>query len=163
MLRHAAALMLALFSATLAGPALAQSEDQAAEAAAEEPLTAEKIIEVARERLRPAGVRQPCKLPDNPDEIVVCARDPNVRVDSSTDEAIRNGQAVDDGIPRAPNFVPPCQGVCMRVGKTPYRPIIVDLTNQPQPLGPEDAARVYRAEDGPPREPPPEPASEATP
>ena len=157
------ALALAIPCAFGTAPAAAQSDDGSEQAAAE-PLTAEKIIEVARERLRPPGVWRPCPLPENPNEIVVCARDPDeLRVESPTDEAIRKGEAVDDGIPRAPDMSPPCTGVCMRVGPTPYRPIIVDLTDQPGGLSEEEAALVYRVEDGPPREAPPVPEEEVSP
>jgi hypothetical protein len=51
----------------------------------------------------------------------------------------------------------------MKIGKGPVQPLIVDLTNEPQPLSEEDAQRVYRVEDGPPREPPPTPAAAASP
>lgn len=136
----------------------------AAAAPAEEPLTAERIIEVARERLRPAGVRRPCKLPEG-DEIVVCARDSGAfRVESPTDEAIRKGEAAKDGVPRAPNVDGPgiFQGKGMKIGKAPEPPLIVDLTNEPQPLDEETARHVYRVEDGPPREAP-VPGAEASP
>lgn len=153
-------LALILAGALHTAPAAGQSDDGQHEAA--EPLTAERIMEVARERLRPPGVWRPCPLPENPNEIVVCARDEaELRVESPTDEAIRKGQAVDDGIPRAPDMSPPCTGVCMRVGPTPYRPIIVDLTGLPEGLSEEDAALVYRVEDGPPREAAPVPEAEA--
>ena len=148
---YLAAVALIITSALCTAPAAGQADGS--EQAAEEPLTAERIIEVARERLRPPGVWRPCPLPENPNEIVVCARDSDeLRVESPTDEAIRNGEAVDDGIPRAPDMSPPCTGMCMRVGPTPYRPIIIDLTGQPEGLSEEEAALVYRVEDGPPRE-----------
>src|SRR5690606_2872492 len=88
----------------VAFPLAAQADGESMAAApAEEPLTAEQIIEVARERLRPPGVRRPCKLPEG-NEIVVCAGDPDAfRVESPTEEAIRKGEAVKDGVPRAPN------------------------------------------------------------
>jgi hypothetical protein len=159
---YLAALALTLTCALGTMPAAAQAQD--GEQAAAEPLTAERIIEVARERLRPPGVWRPCPLPENPNEIIVCAQDPDEqRVESPTDKAIRTGQAVDDGIPRAPDLSPPCTGMCMRVGPTPYRPIIVDLTNQPEGLSEEDAALVYRVEDGPPRDAPPVPEEQTSP
>lgn len=165
------ALALVVSGLTFAAPAGAQpAEGSTAPGAAEDsgetseqPLTAETIIEVARERLRPPGVRRPCKLPENQSEIVVCARDPDaMRVDSPTDRAIAEGQPGRDSIPRAPNVDGPgiFQGKGMKFGKDPEPPLIVDLTNQPAPLSDEDAALVYRVEDGPPREKPPEPAAE---
>jgi hypothetical protein len=164
------ALALVVSGLTFAAPAGAQpAEGSTAPGAAEDsgetseqPLTAETIIEVARERLRPPGVRRPCKLPDNPDEIVVCARDPDaIRVESPTDRAIAEGQPGRDSVPRAPNVDGPgiFQGKGMKLGQAPEPPLIVDLTNEPTPLNEEDAALVYRVEDGPPRETLPEPGA----
>jgi hypothetical protein len=159
------ALALALPCAFGMAPAAAQSSGETGGPAAEEPLTAEKIIEVARERLRPVGVRRPCKPPETPNEIVVCAPDPDEqRIESPTDEAIRRGESAGDSVPRAPNVDGPgiFQGKGMKIGKDPEPPLIVDLTNEPQPLSEEDARRVYRVEDGPPREEPPIPEAEAS-
>lgn len=163
------ALTLAVSGLTVAAPVRAQPAEGSAgsgaaegsEETGEQPLTAETIIEVARERLRPPGVRRPCKLPENQNEIVVCARDPDaLRVDAPTDRAIAEGRPGRDSIPRAPNVDGPgiFQGKGMKLGKDPEPPLIVDLTSQPAPLSEEDAALVYRVEDGPPRESPPQPA-----
>jgi len=157
------ALALALPCALGAGSAAAQEADSAAPAD-DAPLTAEKIIEVARERLRPPGVRRPCRMSQNANEIIVCAPDADEnRVESPTEEAIRTGQSMDEGLPRAPNVDGPgiFQGKGIPLGKDPEPPLIVDLTNVPEGLSAEDAARVYRVEDGPPREMPPLP--DATP
>lgn len=147
------ALAMALSSLLTAWPAAAQSADQAADAAAE-PITAEKIIEVARERLRPPGAWRPCKLPENDNEIVVCAPDPDAnRVESPTEQALRTGQPGRDAIPRSPNVDGPgiFQGKGMKLGRDPEPPLIVDLTHIPQGLSEEEAKLVYRVEDGPPR------------
>lgn len=169
MRKYLAVLALVLPCAFGTVPALAQSSGESGTQAPEEPLTAERIIEVARERLRPPGVRRPCKLPETPNEIVVCARDPDAnRVESPTDEAIRKGEAVNDGVPRPPNVDGPgiFQGKGMKIGKDPEPPLIVDLTKEPLPLDAEDARLVYRVEDGPPRQAPlptREPLAEASP
>lgn len=169
MLKLAVATALAFPGLALALPAAAQSGEAAhgdAKADAEEPLTAEKIIEVARERFRPPGVRRPCKLPERPGEIVVCGRDPDeLRVESETDRAIAEGRAVSDGVPRAPNVDGPgiFQGKGIPLGKDPEPPLIVDLTGVPEGLSEEDAALVYRVEDGLPREAAPVPGDEAAP
>jgi len=139
-----------VLTAMLAAPAAAQDQPPSA--------TAESIIATAREVYRPPQVHKPCKVPENANEIVVCGRSAEEQhVPSSTDEAIREGKPVYDGIPRAPDFSLPCNGVCMRIGRTPTPPLIVDLTHMPQGLSPEEAAAVYRAEDGPPRQAPPVP------
>src|SRR5690606_5177755 len=106
MLRLAVAMGLALPGLALAAPAAAQSFGELPPDAPvpEELLTAEQILERAQERLRPPSVRRPCKLPENPNEIVVCGRDPNEnRVESPTERAIADGRSVADGLPRAPN------------------------------------------------------------
>ncbi|HEY6814773.1 MAG TPA: hypothetical protein VI168_04460 [Croceibacterium sp.] len=118
----------------------------------EEARTAEQMIEVAREVWRSPDLR-PCPQ-STPDEIVVCAPDSEeFRVESSMDEAIRKGEAPPDPNPRAPYVLglPEC-GVevqCYRVGRTPTRPLIIDLAALPHPLTREEAAHVYRAENLP--------------
>lgn len=156
MLRLAVAMGLALPGLALAAPSAAQAfGDLPADASVpEESLTAEQILERAQDRLRPPSVRRPCKLPENPNEIVVCGRDPNEnRVESPTERAIAEGRSVPDGLPRAPNVDGPgiFQGKGIALGRDPEPVLIVDLSKVPEPLSPEDAQRVYRVEDGPPR------------
>ncbi len=92
---------------------------------------------------------KPCEPSNDPMRIVVCAPDPDkYRIDSTLDEATRAGRAVRDGLPRAPEFAPSCRdtgGVCMRVGKEPYRPIFIDLEAIPEPLPREVAEKVLFA------------------
>lgn len=145
MSRRAAALAIAAFLPP-ASPAFAQ------ELPAEHP-TAEEMIEVAREAARPPGLRRRCPTPKG-NEIVVCAPDPDeYRVPSGLDDAIAAGRAVPDGIPRAPDVfgLPPCEAYafCATVGRDPEPPLIIDLEAIPEPLTPEEAALVFRAEDLP--------------
>jgi hypothetical protein len=126
--------------------------------------TAEEMIEVAREVWRAPGVRRRCPLP-KPGEIVVCPTDPEqFRVESPTEEAIRNGEPMPDGLPRAPYVLglPECgvEVVCHRVGRAPEPVLLIDLEALPHPLTPEEAALVFRAEDLP-DDPTPEAASPA--
>lgn len=154
-------LAMAASGLAIASTAVAQSDDPSAQATAD-PLTAEKIIETARERLRAPGGWRPCKLPENDSEIVVCAAAPDEnRVESPTDEALRTGQPGRDSIPRSPNVDGPgiFQGKGMKLGKDPEPPLIVDLTHMPAGLSEEEARMVYRVEDGPPRPAPAEPES----
>ena len=124
---------------------------------AERAPTAEDMIEVAREAYRPPGLRPRC-AEGAPGEIVVCAPvdHDSFRVSSPTDDAIAAGEAVDDGIPRAsdlfkpPPCVPSLLSLCVSVGGGTPRPSLIDLEALPEPLSPEDAARVFRAEDVPP-------------
>ena len=85
---------------------------------------------------------------------MVCEPDTEeFRVESPTDEAIRNGEPMPDGIPRAPDVfgLPPCSSYafCSRVGRTPEPRLLIDLEALPHPLTPEEAAHVFRAEDLP--------------
>lgn len=115
--------------------------------------SAEEMIEVAREAYRPPGLRRRCP-PPLPGEIVVCAPDSDdQRVSSPTDDAIAAGEAIADGVPRAPDvfgippggvtvatgcFIPPCP---------PPMPPLIDVSAIPEPLTAEEARHVYRAED----------------
>ena len=144
MSRRAAAFAIAAFSLPLC-PTFAQ------DAPPEHP-TAEEMIEVAREAYRPPGLPRRCPAP-KPNEIVVCAPDPNeYRVPSSLDDAIEAGRAVPDGVPRAPDVLGllPCEAVgCISIGKDPPPIYLIDLDAIPVALTPEEAALVFRAEDPP--------------
>ena len=126
-------------------PACAQDETAAR-------LTPEEMIAAAREAYRPPGLGRSC-APGAPGEIVVCAPEQrDIRVESPTAEAIRKGQPVHD-IPRAPEMAPPpCDPRspgCFKFGAPPPMPPLIDLEALPHPLPPEEAARVFRAEDRP--------------
>ena len=115
--------------------------------------TAEQMIEVSREVWRAPDLDNPCPTP-TAEEIVVCEPESEeFRVESPTEEAIRKGQPMPDGIPRAPNVfgLPPCSSyaICSRVGQTPEPRLLIDLAALPVPLTPEEAAHVFRAEDVP--------------
>jgi len=150
--------------ATAAATCLVGSTSRAQERDAGGEVSAEEMIEVAREVWRPPGLRRRCPAP-KPGEIVVCAPNPEeFRVESPTDEAIRKGKAVPDGIPRAPYVfgLPSCEVVkCNRMGRAPEPPLLIDLEALPHPLTPEEAALVFRAEDAPVESARPEAASPA--
>ena len=147
-------------AACLAGP-IARAQDGAA---ADGP-TAEEMIEVAREEWRSPGVDRGCPVA-GPGEIVVCREDEEeFDVESSLDEAIREGRSVPDGIPRAPYVLglPECgvEVVCHGVGRAPEPRLLIDLSALPHALTAEEAAHVYRAEDLPAAAATPEGASPA--
>jgi hypothetical protein len=136
--------------AAAAAACLAGSAGRAQEGEAGDGPTAEEMIEVAREQWGSPELRG---CPEaQPGEIVVCHEDEGeFEVESSIDEAIREGRPVSDGIPRAPYVLglPEC-GVeveCHRLGRTPEPRLMIDLSALPHPLTPEEAAHVYRAED----------------
>jgi len=151
------ALAVALTLCLAARPSHAQDGER------EAPTTAEDMIEVAREAWRPPGIRRRCPQ-GAPGDIVVCATDPEeFRVESPTEEAIRKGEAVSDGTPRAPYVLglPECgvEVVCHRVGRAPEPVLMIDLAALPHALTPEEAALVFRAEDLPQTEATPGAAS----
>ena len=158
MLRQAVAFAAALAAGSAASGTRAQDGD------AGDALTAEEMIEVARAEWRSPRLRG---CPEaRPDEIVVCHEDEeNFRVESSLDEAIREGRPVRDGVPRTPYVLelPECgvEVVCHRIGRAPEPPLMIDLSALPVALTPEEAAHVYRAEDLPAAAASPEAASPA--
>jgi hypothetical protein len=136
----------------MASPAAAQSEP-----AAEEPRTAEEFIETAREVYTVIKKPEPivCPTPTG-DEIVVCARPDrpsDQRGPGPTERALAAGERPPDRIPDAPDVfgIPPCKSYlfCTKMGSAPPPIYIVDLTDLPEPLPPEQAALVFRAEDQP--------------
>lgn len=159
MLGKAVALTAAVAACFAATASRAQERD------ADHDPTAEEMIEVEREVWRAPGIRRRCPAA-KPGEIVVCALNPDeFRVESPTDEAIRNGEAVRDSALRAPDVfgLPPCRAYafCSKVGRAPEPPLLIDLEALPHPLTPEEAALVFRAEDAPAEPATPEAASPA--
>lgn len=152
----------------LPAPALAQDSASAPPAdqapandatAAPALLTAEQALERASTLYAVRVPRaDPCP-PQKAGEIVVCRRleDPDsLRVPSPTDDAIANGQAIGDGVPRAPDlfgiqgggvkvaggcFFPPCP---------PPTAIMIDLKAIPEPPAGSDAAAYGYDEFGDP-------------
>ena len=136
-------------------PALAQDSGAAApEPSAADPaqdgaaspalLTAEQALEKARTLYAVRVPRaDPCP-PQKAGEIVVCRRveDPDsLRVPSPTDDAIANGQAVGDGVPRAPDlFGIPGGGVSIGFGSVAPPAVMIDLKAIPEPPAGSDAA-----------------------
>ena len=148
-----AAVTLAIAALGLAAPAGAQSEQ-----AAEQPPTAEQLIATAREVYsidEPEPEPKPCAAATAA-EIVVCqqrARVPDQRLPSPTERAQAAGEMPPDPVPRAPDVfgLPPCRSymVCTKIGRAPPPILIIDLEALPEPLSPEEAALVFRAEDAP--------------
>ena len=141
------ALALVFFAATAAGAQSGESEDIR---------TAEQMIEIALEAYSVRQPRaEPCPAPVG-NEIVVCRQleDPDkLRVQSPTERAYAAGEMPPDPIPNAPDVfgLPPCSAYmfCSKVGRTPPPIYIIDLEAIPEPLTPEEARHVVRAEDAP--------------
>ena len=111
-------------------------DGRAQEGEAQSELTAEEMIEVAREEWRTVEPKG-CPVA-KPGEIVVCKPgDEEFRAESSIDEAIRKGEAVPDGLPRAPyvSLLPECgvEVTCHRMGRTP-EPVLPPFTREREEL-----------------------------
>jgi hypothetical protein len=119
----------------------------AALAAGPAPMTAEELIERARSYYsaeEPAAA-QICPEPSE-GEIVVCGEagdSDRYRVPSDTDRGVPK-----DEVPRAPNVsgLPDCSSGCMRVGKTPRRPLLIDLDTIPEAPPGSDADKIAKGE-----------------
>lgn len=139
--------VLAIVLIGASAPVAAQSASDTAE-----PRTAEEFLETARETYSVAEARyERCPAP-SPNEIVVCRErlDPATqRLASPTDRAYAAGVAPPDAIPRAPNVDGPgiFKGKGITMGTDPEPIHIIDLSALPEPLTPEEAALVRRAED----------------
>jgi hypothetical protein len=135
--------LAAILGGLLTGPASAQ--------------TAEEIIETAREVYTVDEPDEPERCPAaTGNEIVVCReRDEptDQRLASPTERAYAAGETPPDPVPRAPYVLglPQCgvEVTCHRIGRAPPPIYIIDLSKIPEPLTPEEAAHVFRAEDLP--------------
>jgi hypothetical protein len=119
--------------------------------------TAEEIIETAREVYTVDEPDEPDQCPTaTGNEIVVCRQldqPDDQRLTSPTERAYESGAMPPDPVPRAPYVLglPQCgvEVTCHRIGRTPTPIYIIDLSKIPEPLTPEEAALVFRAEDLP--------------
>jgi len=106
-------------------------------------VTAEQALENAR-AIFSVAPRKAAPCPDaKGEEIVVCAEqeDPAKQyVPSDTDSG-----DPDDGVPRAPDVSGLPSGG-MRIGKTPHRPLIIDLSKIPEAPAGSDADRIAKGE-----------------
>lgn len=121
-------------------------------------VTADEAVETAREVYGPPSSRpepEACPAP-RPDEIVVCreiVEDDRYRVGSSTDDAIAAGEAVDDGVPRAPDLAPPALPIVVARGcfvpPCPKPPAyMIDFASIPEAPPGSDAARYAEGWEG---------------
>ena len=110
-------------------------------------ITAEEALENARALYSVETRRRVRRCPEpRPGEILVCREpeDPDkLRVPSDTDRGVPK-----DEVPRAPNVsgLPDCSSGCIRVGKTPRRPLLIDLDTIPEAPPGSDADRIARGE-----------------
>jgi hypothetical protein len=145
------ALILTMASSVLPAPTRGQ------EAPPTQARTAEALIEHAREIYSVRRAELPPTCPEaTTSEIVVCrpyAEDDSQRLPSPTERANASGERPPDPVPDAPSVfgIPPCKSymVCTSVGRAPPPIYIIDLDAIPEPLTPEEAALVRRADPAP--------------
>lgn len=161
MRRQAMAMSLSLLVAP--GVVRAQSEN-----AAEDSRTAEQFIETAHEAYSVRSPRaSPAPAPTGNEIVVQARRDvsESQRLSSPTERAYAAGQRPPDRIPDAPYVfgLPECgvEVTCHRIGRAPPPIYLIDFAALPEPLTPEEAVRVRRAEDAPLAFPTPAEASPA--
>jgi hypothetical protein len=152
----------ALFAASLLlpSPALAQAAAEAATVPRdsvpqeERRVTAEDFIATARIIYGPPPELEDCSEESDGDEIVVCREKQDqtrFRVDSTADLDPESRQALDDGLPRAPNVDGPGifqgKGIasgCWFGGCPPEPAIIIDFDELPEPPPGSDADLIAR-------------------
>ncbi len=122
------------------------------------PVTAEQVSEDARKAYGPPPPEPAC-APQVGDEIVVCARDQDnslFRVKSSSELDPASDEALDDGLPRAPNVAGPgiftgpatVGGLCIPgLQKCPPPPaLFIDVSALPQAPEGSDADKIAKGE-----------------
>ncbi|MBD3728663.1 MAG: hypothetical protein IE933_03060 [Sphingomonadales bacterium] len=154
-----AALLALLASAPLHAPLHAQSDTATTGGApGGGAVTADQAIAKAKDAYGPPAPEKDCK-PQEGDEIVVCARDQDnseFRVKSTAELNPDSKQALDDGVPRAPDVAgdyifkgpPTVSGICgIGLNKCPPPPaIFVDVTKLPQAPEGSDADKIAKGE-----------------
>ncbi len=141
--------LAALIAIIAANPAVSQDQPAA---------TAEQVIESAQAAYGPAPPEPACE-PQTGDEIVVCAREQDnslFRVKSTSELDPQSEEAIDDGLPRAPDvsgpgiFTGPATigGLCIPgLQKCPPPPaLMIDLAALPQAPEGSDADKVAKGQ-----------------
>jgi hypothetical protein len=129
-------------------PLAAQSEDSPAS------VTPEEAIEQEHQEYGPQAPPPPvnCDAASAPGEIVVCARkrvdNARYRVKSTAELDPKSRQNLYDGVPRAPDVfgIPPCTGVCVKMGSVPPPVLMIDLKAIPKPPAGSDADKISKGE-----------------
>lgn len=125
---------------------------------AKPPVTAEKVAENAQKTYGPPPPEPAC-APQEGDEIVVCAREQDnslFRVKSSSELNPKSDDAVDDGLPRAPDVAGPgiftgpatVSGLCIPgLQSCPPPPaLIIDIGALPEAPEGSDADKVAKGQ-----------------
>ena len=150
MSRSVAVIMAICVAAAGAGGA-ARAQAFSDEAAAEPRSDAELQAMIDAARARTSAIRKRDCGSAAPGEIVVCAPDetPRFRIPSTSESNPRSPQALNDGVPRAPDFSGgSCKGEagCIGFGWAPPPIYIIDMKAIPEPPPGSDADKIAKGE-----------------
>ena len=145
-LQHLSNITAALSCLIVVSPGLAQDQPQNP---SKPDLTAEQVLQKAETAYGPPPPKPKCG-PQTGDEIVVCAEEEEqsqFRVQSSSQLDPESEEALDDGLPRAPDFGESCKknpekGPCIGFGYAPPPALIIDFSKLPEAPAGSDADRV---------------------
>lgn len=134
---------LVLFPALLAAPLAARAQDG-------EAARIEQLIEQQKQMFGVPSRRPRCEVGSG-NEIVVCAQDESrFRALSTAEEDPESDAALNDGLPRAPDFSGgPCNPKhvgCITGGWAPPPIYLIDLEAIPEPPPGSDADKIARGE-----------------
>ena len=107
---------------------------------------------IARQKANygPPSPRKACGVPDASGDIVVCAPDSQqFRVQSTAQSNPRSKEALNTGVPRAPNLstLPDCsQGGCIGIGSVPPPVYLIDFSQLPDAPAGSDADQISKGE-----------------
>lgn len=129
-------------------PLAAQSEDSSPS------VTADEAVEREHQAYGPQAPRPEvnCDAAAAPGDIVVCAKrrvdDARYRVKSTAELDPKSRQNLYDGVPRAPDVfgIPPCTGVCIKMGSVPPPALMIDLKAIREPPAGSDADKISKGE-----------------
>ncbi|HVR89722.1 MAG TPA: hypothetical protein VHG29_01345 [Novosphingobium sp.] len=97
----------------------------------------------------PPSPRKRCGVPDDSGDIVVCAPDNSeFRVQSTAQSNPRSREALNTGIPRAPNLstLPDCSQGCISIGSVPPPIYMIDFSQLPNAPAGSDADLIAKGE-----------------
>ena len=133
----------------LAAPARGQETGTQPAATASDP-AADAAIARRLQSYGPPAPRKTCGVPDASGDIVVCATDNSqYRVQSTGDSNRRSKEALNTGIPRAPNAssLPDCsQGGCIGIGGVPPPIYYVNFDELPEAPEGSEADEIAKGE-----------------
>lgn len=147
----AVGLALSLPVAPLAGQGVDYTLDRDDAQTDDRPVSAEQALEQSRKVYGPPPPRGNCPQDRENTEIVVCAEEDQseFRVQSTAELDPDGPAALDDGVPRAPDFrPPPCVPslltMCSKFGGAAPPPVMVDFSALPEAPEGSDADRIAK-------------------